>query len=143
MTDQNPFPSSRATPADFGEATSPEEIEAAAAANEADALAQRDNALAEVDALKAQVAELTDQSLTPEVCEEILALARGIPGIEQPHNLRTRMVGRYPVIDLHVRLRADLPLREAHEIATSLEHALRDRFGKETIANLHLEPYSA
>ena len=92
--------------------------------------------------VREQIGELTDQSLAPEVCAEILALARGIPGIEQPHNLRTRMVGRFPVIDLHVRLRADLPLREAHEIATALEHALRDRFGKETIANLHLEPYS-
>jgi cation diffusion facilitator family transporter len=92
--------------------------------------------------VREQIGELTDQSLAPEVCAEILALARGIPGIEQPHNLRTRMVGRFPVIDLHVRLRADLPLREAHAIATTLERALRDRFGKETIANLHLEPYS-
>lgn len=92
--------------------------------------------------VREQLGELTDQSLAPEVCAEILALARGIPGIEQPHNLRTRMVGRHPVIDLHVRLRSDLPLREAHEIATALERALRERFGKETIANLHLEPYS-
>lgn len=92
--------------------------------------------------VREQIGELTDQSLAPEVCAEILALARGIPGIEQPHNLRTRMVGRFPVIDLHVRLRADLPLRDAHAIATTLERALRDRFGKETIANLHLEPYS-
>ena len=53
------------------------------------------------------------------------------------------MVGRIPVIDMHIRLRADLPLREAHEIATALERALQLRFGKETIANLHLEPYSA
>ena len=92
--------------------------------------------------VREQIGELTDQNLAPEVCAEILALARGIPGIEQPHNLRTRMVGRFPVIDLHVRLRADLPLRDAHAIATTLERALRDRFGKETIANLHLEPYS-
>lgn len=92
--------------------------------------------------VREQIGELTDQSLAPEVCAEILALARGIPGIEQPHNLRTRMVGRFPVIDLHVRLRADLPLRDAHAIASTLERALRERFGKETIANLHLEPYS-
>lgn len=92
--------------------------------------------------LREQVGDLTDQSLAPELCEEILAMARGIPGIAKPHNLRTRMVGRIPVIDLHVRLRADLPLREAHELATALERALRERFGKETIANLHLEPYS-
>lgn len=93
--------------------------------------------------VREQLGELTDQSLAPEVCAEILDLARGIPGIQQPHNLRTRMVGRFPVIDLHVRLREDLPLREAHEIATALERALRKRFGKETIANVHLEPYSA
>ncbi|MDO5289763.1 MAG: nucleotide exchange factor GrpE [Pseudomonadota bacterium] len=42
---------------------SPEEIEAAAAANEADALAELDNVRAEADALKAKVAELTDQAL--------------------------------------------------------------------------------
>jgi cation diffusion facilitator family transporter len=92
--------------------------------------------------LRQQLGDLTDQSLDPALCAEILALARGIPGITEPHNLRTRMVGRIPVIDLHIRLRADMPLHEAHDIATSLEQALRKRFGKETIANLHLEPYS-
>ena len=92
--------------------------------------------------MREQIGNLTDQSLSPELCEEILAMARGIPGIAEPHNLRTRMVGHIPVIDLHIRLRADLPLREAHDIASNLEAALRQRFGKETIANLHLEPYS-
>ena len=92
--------------------------------------------------LRDLVGGLTDQSLSPELCEEILAMARGVPGIVEPHNLRTRMVGRCPVIDLHIRLRADLPLRAAHDIATRLEHAVRLRVGKEPIANLHLEPYS-
>ncbi len=92
--------------------------------------------------LRRQVGELTDQNLDPAVCGEILAMARGIPGIVEPHNLRTRRVGRTAVIDLHIRLRADLPLRDAHDTATALENALRKRFGKETIANLHLEPYS-
>ena len=93
--------------------------------------------------IREQVGTLTDQSLGPELCEEILGMARGISGIVEPHNLRTRMVGRCPVIDLHIRLKADLPLREAHDIATTLERALQHRFGTETIANLHLEPYSA
>lgn len=92
--------------------------------------------------IREQMGDLTDQSLAPAICEEILAMARRIPGIEEPHNLRTRMVGRHPVIDLHIRMQADLPLKEAHDIATALEEALQHRFGKETIANLHLEPYS-
>lgn len=93
--------------------------------------------------VREQFGGLTDQSLAPATCEEILALARGIPGIVEPHKLRTRMVGHVPVIDLHIRLRADLPLSEAHDVATALERALQQRFGKETIANLHLEPYPA
>ena len=93
--------------------------------------------------IREQIGYLTDQSLSPEVCEEILAMARATPGIAEPHNLRTRMVGHISVIDLHIRLGADLSLREAHDIASTLETALQNRFGKETIANLHLEPYSA
>ena len=93
--------------------------------------------------IREQMGSLTDQSLSPELCEEILAIARGIPGIAEPHNLRTRMVGRSPVIDMHIRMKPDLPLREAHDISTRLEQTLRQRFGKETIANIHLEPYSA
>ena len=92
--------------------------------------------------IRAQIGDLTDQNLAPAVCEEILAMARAIPGITEPHNLRTRMVGRIPVIDMHIRMRADLPLHQAHEIASTLEQTLKQRFGKETIANLHLEPYS-
>jgi cation diffusion facilitator family transporter len=93
--------------------------------------------------IREQLGDLTDQNLDPAICEEILKMAQGIEGIVEPHNLRTRMVGRHPVIDLHIRMREDMPLKEAHDLATSLEHALQDRFGKETIANLHLEPYSA
>ncbi|MDD2239684.1 MAG: cation diffusion facilitator family transporter [Kiritimatiellae bacterium] len=92
--------------------------------------------------LSQQVGELTDRSLEPDVCEEILAMARRIPGLTDPHNLRTRMVGRHPVIDLHIRLPATVSLQEAHDTATTLEQELLKRFGKETIANLHLEPYS-
>lgn len=92
--------------------------------------------------VREQLGDLTDQSLAPEIREEILQLARSVSGIAKPHNLRTRMVGRITVIDLHIRLREDLPLKEAHEIASTLERALQHRFGKETIANLHLEPYS-
>lgn len=42
---------------------SPEELEAAAAAQDADAAAQLTNAIAEIDALKAQTAQLSDQAL--------------------------------------------------------------------------------
>lgn len=64
---QPPFPDPAQPPMSTGatstEAMSPEEIEAAAAANEADALAELQNVRAENEALQAKVAELTDQAL--------------------------------------------------------------------------------
>ena len=51
------------TPPTFDPPLSPEELEAAAAANEADAAATREQALAELDSLKTQVAALTEQTL--------------------------------------------------------------------------------
>lgn len=92
--------------------------------------------------LRRQMGGLTDRSLSPELCDEIHQMALKVPGIVEPHNLRTRMVGRICVIDMHIRMQAEMPLREAHDIASTLEQALQQRFGKETIANLHLEPYS-
>lgn len=91
--------------------------------------------------IRDQLGELTDQSLPPAVCEEIMAMARAMPGIEEPHHLRTRRVGRETVVDLHIRLHGDLPLREAHARATMLEQKLKQRFGTESIITLHLEPY--
>lgn len=90
--------------------------------------------------LREQLGALTDRSLAPSLCEEILAMARGVDGVSDPHKLRTRMVGRYPVIDLHIRLPADMPLEQAHRVATELERRYLARFGSETLVTLHLEP---
>ena len=90
--------------------------------------------------LRDQLGALTDRSLAPSLCEEILEMARGVEGVSDPHKLRTRMVGRYPVIDLHIRLPADMPLERAHRIATELERRYLARFGAETLVTLHLEP---
>lgn len=90
--------------------------------------------------LSEQLGVLTDKSLAQPLCDEILDMARGVEGVTDPHKLRTRMVGRYPVIDLHIRLPADMSLDRAHRIATDLEHLYVARFGPETLVNLHLEP---
>jgi len=90
--------------------------------------------------LREQLGALTDKSLAPELCAEIMEMARGTAGVCEPHNLRTRMVGRHPVIEMHARLPGGMPLREAHGIASALESRFKRRFGPETIVTLHLEP---
>ena len=90
--------------------------------------------------LREQLGALTDKSLSPELCAEIMEMAKGAEGVCEPHNLRTRMVGRHPVIEMHARLPGEMPLREAHEIASALEERFKRRFGPETIVTLHLGP---
>ncbi len=87
-----------------------------------------------------QIGSLTDQGMSGEVEYEILNMARVTPGVASPHNLRTRQVGDTVVIDLHIRVDPLMTVRTSHAIATSLEDALSARFGRDTIANIHIEP---
>ena len=92
------------------------------------------------DIVRAQIGSLTEQSLSRAACHEIEALARGFPALSYPHNLRTRTVGRTVVIDLHVRVDPAMRVVDAHAVVSALEAQLRQRFGEDTIANVHVEP---
>lgn len=93
-----------------------------------------------VDILLTCIGELTDKSFSEDKLKEIEFIAESIAGISQPHNVRTRMVGKVPVIDLHVRVDASMTVQSSHILATQLEKKLRSRFGDETIATVHIEP---
>ena len=60
-----------------------------------------------------------------------------------PHHLRTRRIGNYYAIDVHIRMDGDLPLREAHRATAAIEERLRARFGRGTLINIHVEPLKA
>jgi cation diffusion facilitator family transporter len=92
------------------------------------------------DIVKDQVGGLTERSLSSEVNEEIEALALSFPDISHPHNLRTRSVGKTVVIDLHVRVNPEMRVAQAHAVVSEFEQKLRERFGEDTIANVHIEP---
>lgn len=61
-------------------------------------------------------------------------------GVYDPHNLRTRRIGEYRAIEVHIRMNGETTINEAHKVTRSIEDALRDRFGKKTIINTHVEP---
>ena len=92
------------------------------------------------DIIRKELGSLTDRGISPQVEAEILLLATAIPGLNAPHNLRTRQVGDTVVIDLHIRVAPSMTVLTSHALATSLEDSLRHRFGPQTIANIHIEP---
>ncbi len=92
------------------------------------------------DLLKNGIGDLMEQSLPDQVEEEILRLVAGIPGVTEPHELRTRRIGNHYAIELHILMDGNLSLKEAHGKATEVENLLRKQYGEETHVAVHVEP---
>ena len=93
-----------------------------------------------VDLLRGSMSELTESSLPEETEQEIMDIIRSTPEVFDPHNLRTRRIGNHIAIEVHIRMKGDTPLHEAHEKASLIERQLRERFGNRTHVNVHMEP---
>ena len=90
--------------------------------------------------VKPSLGELTESSLPEQTEKEIMDIVNAVPGVSEPHNLRTRRIGNRIAIEVHVRLDPDMPLREAHQKASLIERNLKERFGGQTHVSVHMEP---
>lgn len=86
------------------------------------------------------VDELLEKSLPAEVEDRILETILSFPGVTSPHHLRTRRIGSYCAIEVHVRMDGRISLEEAHRTATAVENKLKELLGKGTLVNIHVEP---
>lgn len=86
------------------------------------------------------LAELLEASLPEEIEDEILATASSVEGVNDVHELKTRRNGMSFIIDAHIAVDPDISVVEAHDIATNVENALKERYGRETQINIHVEP---
>lgn len=86
------------------------------------------------------VDELLEKSLPADVEDNILETILSFPGVSSPHHLRTRRIGNYYAIEVHVRMDGKISLEEAHRTATAVEKKLREQYGKGTHIGIHLEP---
>lgn len=86
------------------------------------------------------VEELLEKSLPAEVEKKIEETILSFPGVSSPHHLRTRRIGNYYAIEVHVRMNGKILLEEAHRTATAIENKLREQFGRGTHIGIHVEP---
>ena len=93
-----------------------------------------------VDLLRNGIGDLMEQSLPDDVEEEILQLAASVPGVAEPHELRTRRLGNHYAIELHILMDGNITLCEAHDKASEVEDVLRQHYGQETHIAVHVEP---
>ncbi len=86
--------------------------------------------------------ELTDASLSPEVEDVIRHIIVENKAVLGYHNLRTRALGPYKMIDAHINFNKDMSLGEVHAICDEIEDKIQDKLGQVDII-IHPEPIGA
>ena len=84
--------------------------------------------------------ELMDKSLPEEVEQEIERALLAFDGVSRPHNLRTRKIGNYSSVEVHVCMDGGMTVAESHEITRAMERRIREILGGGTFVNIHVEP---
>ena len=83
---------------------------------------------------------LIDGAIDKNDYQKILDILNNIPNTSDPHHVRTRRIGSYIAVELHIRVNPDMKVKDAHKIATSIETKLKDEFGEDTFVSVHIEP---
>ncbi len=72
--------------------------------------------------------------------ERALAAAQRVPRVREIHNLSVLRVGRRTHVSLHLKLPGDLPLDDAHEVASEVEREIVESVPEVDAVQTHLEP---
>ncbi len=84
--------------------------------------------------------ELMEKSLPEDVENEIEQAVTAVPGVSDPHNLRTRKIGNTYAVNVHVRMDGNLTVSQSHEITRTIESRIRALLGPNTFVSVHVEP---
>lgn len=93
-----------------------------------------------VELLLPCIDELLERSLPDKMESRILEIILATPQVSSPHHLRTRRIGSYIAIEVHIRMDGSLTLSEAHSVASDIEKRIKAEFGDSTHIGIHMEP---
>ena len=93
-----------------------------------------------IELLKPCVDELLERSLPADTEEDIMNVILSFDEVSAPHHLRTRRIGNHIAIEVHIRMRGDMTLHDAHLVTQNIESALKQKFGDKTHIGIHMEP---
>lgn len=89
---------------------------------------------------KPSIQELLEISLPQAQIDSISNIISNVPGVKSVLNLRSRKNGHSYIIDVNIHVDPDITVRIAHEIANDVETELHNRFGRDMIIYVHIEP---
>jgi cation diffusion facilitator family transporter len=84
---------------------------------------------------------LLDSFHSPETIAAIENIANSIIQVKKVHSIRMRKLGSYLIGDMHIVLRNDMTVEEAHAIASQIEERTIKEFDEIIEMNVIIEPY--
>ena len=84
---------------------------------------------------------LLDSFHSPETIAAIENIANSIIQVKKVHSIRMRKLGSYLIGDMHIVLRNDMTVEEAHAIASQIEDRTIKEFDEIIEMNVIIEPY--
>ena len=84
---------------------------------------------------------LLDSYHSPETMSAIENIANSITQVRQVHSIRMRKLGSYLIGDMHIVLRNDMTVEEAHAIAIQIEERTIKEFDEIIEMNVIIEPF--
>jgi cation diffusion facilitator family transporter len=86
------------------------------------------------------LSELAEGAVDHDTLEHIEGIIKSNHQIRDYHKLRTRSVGREIFLDLHILVDQSLNVKDAHDIAESLEKTIEERITCPVNITIHVEP---
>lgn len=74
--------------------------------------------------------------------KEINAVVMQVEGIKECHGIRTRGIEDAIHIDLHILIEPEVETQKAHDLAHSVEDAIKEKFPSIVDVVVHIEPYN-
>lgn len=87
------------------------------------------------------VDELLERALPPDDVEEIRKIIISVPGVLGLHKLKTRRAGHSTIIDVDIKVDPDISVTKGHDIASRVEHTVKEKWHHDIIMYVHVEPY--
>ncbi|MCI1785419.1 MAG: cation diffusion facilitator family transporter [Bacteroidales bacterium] len=84
--------------------------------------------------------DLLECSLPDETENDIVRIASEVPGVRNIHSLKTRRNGPAIIMEAHIVVDPGMTVMKAHDIATDVENAIMEKYGRDTHISIHIEP---
>lgn len=84
--------------------------------------------------------ELMDGNSDPQIYKRIFQIVTKVNHVFNPHRLRIRRLGNLSIVEMDVEVDANMTVQESHDIAMSIEKAIREEVPNIYDILIHIEP---